>query len=79
MAEENKNDRYIIYSKCRSKYINDEEHISTDFGYTRLEEIYNTCVRCRAINNINCKAYYDIHKGFEKSTAINTENNIKTK
>ena len=36
MTEEDKNDRYTICSKCRSKYINDEEHINNDFGYTRL-------------------------------------------
>ena len=38
MAEENKGDKYIRCSKFRSKYINDEEHMSKDFGYTRLEE-----------------------------------------
>ena len=47
MAGESKNDKYIICNKCKCKYINDEEHISTDFGYTRLEERYNTCVKCR--------------------------------
>ena len=57
MAEESKNDKYIICSKCRSKYINDEEHITKDFGYTRLEERYKTCVRCRARNKINYKTY----------------------
>ena len=34
------NDKYIICSKCKSKYMNDEEHMSKDFGYTRLEERY---------------------------------------
>ena len=48
MAEESKTDKYIICSKCKSKYINDEEHISKYFGYTRLEERYKTCVRCRS-------------------------------
>ena len=43
MAEESKDDKYIRCSKCRSKYINDEEHISKDFGYTRLEERCKTC------------------------------------
>ena len=59
MAEESKDDKYIRCSKCRSKYVNDEEHISNNFGYTRLEEIYNTCVNCREINKANCKTYYD--------------------
>ena len=48
MTEEGKNDKYIICSDCRSKYINDEEHINKDFGYTRLEMRYKTCVKCRA-------------------------------
>ena len=57
MAEESKHDKYIICSKCKSKYINDEEHISNDFGYTRLEERYKTCVRCREKNKVNCLQY----------------------
>ena len=61
MAEEGKNDKYIICSKCRSKYINDEEHIANDFGYTRLEMRYKTCVRCRARNTINYKTYHEKH------------------
>ena len=44
MAEESKNDKYLICSKCRSKYTNYEEHISNRFGHTRLEERYDTCV-----------------------------------
>ena len=28
MTEEDKNDKYIICSKCRSKSISDEEHIN---------------------------------------------------
>ena len=35
MAEESKSDKCIICSKRRSEYINDEEHISKYFGYTR--------------------------------------------
>ena len=57
MTEEDKNDTYIMCSKCRSRYINDEEHINKCFGYTILEMIYKTCVRCRAINTNNCKTY----------------------
>ena len=57
MTEEDKNDKYVICSSCRSKYKNDGEHINKDFGYTRLEMIYKTCVRCRAINKINCNTY----------------------
>ena len=61
MTEEGENDKYIICSKCRSKYINDEEHITKYFGYTRLEERYKTCVRCRARNKINSKTYQEKH------------------
>ena len=61
MTEENKNYTTIICSKCRSKYINDEEHVNNDFGYTRLEGRYKTCVRCRATNKINGKTYHAKH------------------
>ena len=61
MTEEDKNDKYTICSKCISKYINDEEPINKDFGYTRLEEIYKTCVRCRARGKISCKTYSEKH------------------
>ena len=57
MTDESKNDKYIICSGCTCKYINDEEHISNDFGYTRLEMRYKTCVRCRAITKINCNTF----------------------
>ena len=59
MTEEGKNDNYIICSKCRSKYINDEEHIANDFGYTRLEERYKTCVRCRVRSKLNNKTFLE--------------------
>ena len=61
MAEESKHDKYIICSKCKSKYIKDEEHISNDFGYTRLEDRYKTCVRCRVRGKVNGKTYYNKH------------------
>lgn len=47
MAEQNECDKYIKCSKCRCKYINDDEHIKKDFGYNRLEERFKTCVKCR--------------------------------
>ena len=62
MSEESKNDKHTICSKCKCKYINDEEHISTDFGYTRLEERYLTCVKCRANAKIHRNTYYEQHK-----------------
>ena len=55
MTEENNKDKYINCSNCKRKYINDEEHIKRDFGYSRLEERYKTCVKCRARNKADCK------------------------
>ena len=61
MTEEGKSDKYIICSDCRSKYINDEEHINTDVGYTRLEIRYKTCGKCRARKKVNNKTYHEKH------------------
>ena len=36
MTEEDTNDKHISCTKCKSKHINDEEHINNDFGYTIL-------------------------------------------
>jgi len=47
MAEQDETDKYIKCSKCRCKYINDDEHIKIDFGHNRLNEQYKTCVKCR--------------------------------
>ena len=47
MAEQDIKDKYIKCSKCRCKYINDDDHIKTDFGHNRLNERYKTCVACR--------------------------------
>jgi hypothetical protein len=38
---------YIKCGACKCKYINDAEHIKTDFGFNRLEVQYKTCVKCR--------------------------------
>ena len=62
MTEENNHDQYIVCSNCKCKYIHDEEHISTDFGYTRLEVRYLTCVKYRAKNKHHRKTYYEQHK-----------------
>ena len=50
-------DEYIKCSACKCKYINDYDHIKIDFGYTRLEERYKCCIRCRGLK----KVYYDSH------------------
>ena len=53
MTEPSEADKYIKCSKCRCKYINDDEHIKRDFGYSRLEERFKTCAKCRSKNNQN--------------------------
>ena len=40
-------DKYIQCSRCNCKYINDYDHIKSDFGYNRLEERYKNCTKCR--------------------------------
>ena len=62
MTEENNHDEYIVCSNCKCKYTNNEEHISTDFGYTRLEERYKTCTKRRASSKIRNKKYCDSHR-----------------
>ena len=47
MSEEQAGNNYIKCSKCKCKYINDEEHIKSDFGYNRLNVQYKCCVKCR--------------------------------
>ena len=65
MTEEN--NKYIVCSDCKCKHINDEEHISRDFGYKRLEERYKTCVKCRSGKKVKNKTYYEKHP--EKKTS----------
>ena len=50
-------DKYIQCSRCNCKYINDGDHIKSDFGYNRLEERYKTCTKCRN----KAKVYTDAH------------------
>ena len=40
MEELSGQDKFIKCSKCKGKYINDDEHIKIDFGYTRLNLKY---------------------------------------
>ena len=58
MTEQSGNDNYIKCTNCKCKYINDDEHIKTDFGYNILNERYKTCAKCRQRNN----AYNAKHK-----------------
>ena len=47
MTEQHGEEKYMKCSQCKCKYINDDEHINTDFGYNRLNKQYKTCVKCR--------------------------------
>ena len=47
MTENDSKKIYIYCSRCKCKYINDDEHINKYFGYNRFIEIYTTCVNCR--------------------------------
>ena len=47
MTEQSGEDKYIKCSKCKCKYINDDNHIRTDFGFNRLSERFKTCTKCR--------------------------------
>ena len=51
MAEQQGKEKYIKCSKCKCKYMNDDKHIKTDFGYNRLEERFKTCTKCRTKTN----------------------------
>ena len=45
--ETESNNKYVNCSKCHMKFINDDEHITADFGYNRLNIRYQQCVTCR--------------------------------
>ena len=62
MTEPSEADKYIKCSKCRCKYINDDEHIKRDFGYNRLEERFKTCVKCRPKSRQYSKEYQQTHR-----------------
>ena len=47
MTDDNGHNEYIKCNSCKCKYINDEEHLKTDFGYNRLGKMYKSCVKCR--------------------------------
>ena len=53
MAEKNGDTTHIQCSECKCHYINDDEHIGTGFGYSRLGKRYQTCAKCRATTQEN--------------------------
>ena len=62
MTEQGEADKYTKCSKCRCKYINDDEHIKKEFGYNRLEERFKTCVKCRTYSRQQNKEYRQEHQ-----------------
>ena len=74
------NTEYIKCSRCHMKFINDDEHIKTDFGYNRLNIRYKQCVRCRTTSREHAKKYYEankdklINKAMEYNKVYQSEN-----
>ena len=66
MAEQGEVDKYVKCSKCRCKYINDDDHIKNDFGYNRLNERYKTCVTCREKHRKWCNDNKEHKKDYAK-------------
>ena len=52
----------IKCSNCRCKFINDDEHIKSDFGYNRLGERFKCCLKCREKKREQTKSYAETHK-----------------
>ena len=48
MSEKTETDKFVKCSKCKCKYINDDdEHIKHDLGYNKLNERFKCFVKCR--------------------------------
>ena len=45
--KKNTMNEHINCTRCNKKFINDDEHISTNFGYTRWNTRFANCVDCR--------------------------------
>ena len=61
MTENCNHDKYITCTRCKCKYINDDAHIQTDFGFTRLGERLKTCTTCREKRHGYYKRYNREH------------------
>ena len=85
MAEQSGSDKFIKCTNCKCKYINEPEHIKTDFGYSRLNERYKTCVKCRTRNNAYSAKHKEQRAEYAKSyreankEAINEKNRQRDK
>ena len=40
-------DDIIQCSTCKTKFLNNKEHVELYFGYNRLEQRFKCCIRCR--------------------------------
>ena len=67
------NNKYIICSRCKMKFINDDENIKPDFGYKRLNERYKQCYNCRC----QTTEYRQAHREELKEKANKYYNNHK--
>ena len=45
-----RSNKYIACSKCKMKFINDDDNIKNHFGYNRLNIRYKKCEKCRKYN-----------------------------
>ena len=62
MAEQDSKEKSITCSRCKCEYINDDEHIKHEFGFTRLGEQFKTCIACRTKRTQDHMDYYNEHK-----------------
>ena len=63
MTERSEENKYIKCSKCWCKCIHDDEHIKQDLGYSRLEERFETCVKCRGRSSKHKTVYQESRRG----------------
>jgi hypothetical protein len=56
---------YIVCSRCHMKFVIDDEHIKTDFGYNRLNIRCKNCVTCRTFNREEPKHWEDVEQQIE--------------
>ena len=70
-------DQYIICSRCKCKYINDDKHIESDFGFNRLGERYKSCVKCRKQRKNQTENDKDKVKDYHHQYWIDNKETIK--
>ena len=63
---------YINCSRCKLKYLNNEDSIKENFGYNRLNEMYKTCVNCRKYKQDNREKILEQKREYAK---IHYQNN----